>query len=161
MIESEKQNVQKALDELSRLLGGEITFDLLLDTTNAIRNLFSTFSACNIGFKTETKIACDKLDSNRVRDINSLCSKLKDSLDNSDIIQLLIFYSSDPAEQLYELIKLFNEIERIALNAQKDAKQNMTAISGDINHDLVQVAIGKMQDLYNKIENLEVSNNAN
>jgi hypothetical protein len=160
IIESEKQNIQNALIELSRLLGGEITFDLLLDTTNAIRHLFVTFSANNIIYKTETKIACDQLDSDRIRDISMLCSKLKESLDERDIIQLFVFYSSDPAEQIYELIKLFNEVKKIALNAQKDANENMNAISKHISKDLVQVAIEKMQDLYNKIANLEVSNNA-
>src|SRR5690606_30676839 len=150
VIETEKQNVQKALNELSRLLGGDINFDLLLDTVNAITELFSIFSACNIIYKTETKIACEKLDNVELKKISLLCNKLKDSLDNNDIIQLLIFYSSDPAKQIYELINLFSEIERIALNAQRDVKQNMNTITEDINHDLVKEVIEKMKKLYDE-----------
>lgn len=131
---------------------GKLSQESLLDALSAIQNLFLLFS--QYGIPVDSKLRDKFADISPIDEahkILSIISRLSETQKKDFIVQFSV-YSANDIESVGNLLKDFQEIERIAQKQQQNAEQQVKVTTG--NTELDACAEAAAQEMVNRCKQL-------
>lgn len=156
VIASEKKVAQDTIKEFETLLGKNPTEQSYIEVVTAIQTFYVTCGTANEKYASDLKIKFDNAPSEQAKDAIGLYQILKDSIANENDIDLLKIFSQKPVEELKKIIKSLKDVEAFA-NKLKETHSKLLGGVDPVDPLIVEGALSKLEELSNKIEEMEHS----
>jgi hypothetical protein len=159
---AEIEHAQGIIEKLKHYLGGEVSKEAIIDTLNAVSEMYTVFNANNILYNSTTRAKFDIAPIEKAKIIINKYALVVEAASSDNIIKKLELLSTNPVKELSSLLSDFFEIERIALTEKSNADNEMKRLTGGI--DLTAItseSIEYLSNLADKVEGLGVVSNAN
>lgn len=157
---AETQKVAKVVGKLEDYIG-ELTQKNLIDSLNAIQDLFSVFSANGIMGSTELRVKYEKPPIETAKTVMEHVKLINDATPASAVKQLTA-YSGNSLNALYDFLRDIQTIAQKADQEGEKARKDIAATGDFVGTDVLSEAalVSTMDALCTQLENMEVYVNA-
>lgn len=156
VVSSEKELVMCTLTEFEEMIGANPTEETFVDVVTAIQTFYVTCGTANEKYSSELKMKFDDSPIEQAKKAMGLYKTLKDAYANDDSIALLTVFSQRPIENLKAIMKSLKEVEMFA-NRLKETHSRLLGDVETVDPLIVEGALSKLEELSNKIEEMEVT----
>lgn len=160
IVRAEMDQAKSVIDKLKNYLGGEISEDSIIDTLNAVSEMYAVFNANKIQYNSAMRAKFDIAPKEKAKTVLCAYDLVEEASSSALLIRKLKFLSTNPVEVLSSLLSDLIEIERIALEEKNTADAEMKRLTGGI--DLTAMtsdSIEYLSSLADKVERMGAISN--
>lgn len=155
--QAEAEKAKQITDKLQEYVG-DLCQSNILEAVNAVKTFFSVLSANGIVVRNDIRAHFDKAPIEIATFITSKLSELESAGELNAVCKLAA-YSGNAIHDVANFLRDLQTVAQIAEKEESTAKRELNQIGGiDGIDELSSAAVEVLQDLYNFVESMEVSN---
>lgn len=155
LVEEEKKVARSKIKELEKIIGAKPDEIELVKLINEIQGFYNTCMIAHVAFKTELKSKFDDEPIDYAKRVMRLYNLLLSAEMETDMIELLRLYASNPSGKLQEIVSDLKALETFANKVEKDHRKADGNVD-QIDPLIVENALDKLTEISDAIEKLEV-----
>lgn len=156
VIGSEKKLAASKIKEFEDLIGKNPTEADYQDVAAEIQEFYKTCGTAHEHFASDLKSKFDDAPAEQAKNAIGQYEALKNALASDNKIELLALFSQRPIEKLSAIIKSLNDVETFA-NRLHTTHSNLLGDVETVDPLMLEGALAKLEELSNKIEEMEVA----
>lgn len=161
IVTSELDQAKDIIVKLKNHLGEAVNEEAIIDTLNAVSEMYAVFNANKIQYSSTLKAKFDTPPKEKAKKIMTAYGLVEKAASSSLLIEKLELLSVSPVAELSALLNDLVEIERIVLAEKNTADAEINRLIGGVDlSGMTSDSIEYLLSLADKVEGLEVVSNA-